>query len=167
MKILKNNLKKFLSIRIIVAAVIISIISLPAVALAAPGDWSSLHWVGSGYETVGTNVRAVQQICTDSGFGSTVGDIDGYYGINTKTALGYYQTQHHIGSDGIAGSGTWNVMHSGLLYGYTAYYQYGNDQVYSYQGGSLVFGYSSTSGRWGYETGDVDGSPVFTQLDYN
>jgi peptidoglycan hydrolase-like protein with peptidoglycan-binding domain len=168
MKQLISVFKKYLNIRIAFFGIIISLIAIPTVAFASVGYyWTNLSWVGPGYETAGVNVKAAQQICTDAGYGSVIKGIDGYYGTNTGNGIRDFQSSHGLSADGVVGSQTWNVMQSGLQYGYTFYYQNGNEKFYEWPGGSAVFGYNSVTGDWAYTTGDVDGAPLVTTLNYN
>lgn len=166
MKIQRNNLKKLLNV--IPLTMTLLIFTLSTTVFAAPaGDWGRLSVVGYGYRTSGVNVSAVQQICTDAGFGSTVGNIDGSFGPKTYTALKDYQSTHNLENDGFAGPQTWNVMHSGLQYVYSnptdAMYEYFKyDEGY---GGSIAFSYNCSNGCWSYETGDIDGWPIYTELE--
>lgn len=140
-----------------------AVLALPSLAHAStPTLWTNLHWVGWSYETVGTNVRAVQQICGDEGFGSIVGSIDGLFGNNTYKGIIAYQGKFSLSQDGTVGTQTWNVMRSGLVYTYQLGIGY---DVYRYKDGPSVFEYLDT-GVWKYATGTYNGYPTFTTLDY-
>lgn len=72
--------------------------------------WESYaHAVGDCGETSGHWVRVVQAF-TWANNNLAQGDVDGFWGPNSRTALKAYQSQHSLSADGCAGYFTWDVF---------------------------------------------------------
>lgn len=87
MEMKKINLKNLFHTIILTVPLLIITFSTSVLAAAPDGDWGRLSTVGNGYRAFGPNVQAVQQICTDAGFGSTIGSIDDYFGSKAYSAI--------------------------------------------------------------------------------
>lgn len=58
----------------------------------------------------GSDVKRVQQLLSENGYSSIVGNIDGIFGKKTDKAVRMFQKANNLVVDGIVGKNTWNAL---------------------------------------------------------
>ena len=131
MKKYRKKLFKFFTVTILTMIILVTS-SISASANMMQYEWQYNDWIGWSYVKSGTYVTAVQSMLYSSGYGSTVGAIDGYYGNATHNAIMYYQRDRGMTADGVVGTQTWLKFEASRIY--TGSSSTGSAVYYTYRG---------------------------------